>query len=56
MPRYLCRPRPSMLPAVTMDVDLGIALGATAGQYGSLSSHLTGLGFKQVEERFVKPV
>jgi len=56
VPRYLCRPRPSMLPAVTMDVDLGIALGATAGQYGSLSSHLTGLGFKRQEQRFVKEV
>ena len=56
VPRYLCRRRLSMLPAVTMDVDLGIALGATAGQYGSLSSHLTGLGFKREAERFVKSV
>ena len=39
-----------------MDVDLGIALGATAGQYGSLSSHLTGLGFRCREQRFVKAV
>ena len=56
VPRYLCRPQPLVLPAVTMDVDLGIALGASAGQYGSLSSHLQGLGFKRVDERFVKRV
>ncbi len=56
VPRYICRPRPPMLSAVTMDVNLGIALGATAGQYGSLSSHLTGLGFKREEQRFVKTV
>jgi hypothetical protein len=56
VPRYLCRPQALSLPAVTMDVDLGIALGASAGQYGSLSSHLQGLGFKRVDERFVKRV
>ena len=56
VPRFLCHRRPSTLPAVTMDVDLGIALGASAGQYGSLSSHLTGLGFKREAERFVKAV
>ena len=56
VPRYLCRPQPLVRPAVTMDVDLGIALGASAGQYGSLSSHLLGLGFKRVDERFVKRV
>ncbi len=56
VPRYLCRPLPPMLPAVTMDVDLGISLGASVGQYGSLSSHLLGLGFKKMNERFVKHV
>jgi len=56
VPRYLCRPQYLSLPAVTMDVDLGIALGASAGQYGSLSSHLQGMGFARVDERFVKRV
>lgn len=56
VPRYLCHPQSLSLPAVTMDVDLGIALGASAGQYGSLTSHLLGLGFKRVDERFVKRV
>lgn len=56
VPRYLCRSRTATLAAVTMDVDLGIALGANAGQYGSLSSHLAGIGFKRVEQRFVKRV
>ncbi len=56
VPRYLCRPPPPLLPAVTMDVDLGISLGASVGQYGSLASHLSGLGFKKINERFVKRV
>jgi hypothetical protein len=49
VPHYLCRhptgstalPRPA-----TLDVDLGIALGASAGQYGPLSAHLRAQGFK----------
>ncbi len=56
VPRYLCRSQAPTLPAVTMDVDLGISLGATAGQYGSLASHLHGLNFKQIDGRFVKRV
>jgi hypothetical protein len=42
------------MPAVTMDVDLGIALGATSGQYGTISSHLKGLGFKTERGRFLR--
>jgi hypothetical protein len=49
VPLCICRhptganalPRPA-----TLDVDLGIALGASAGQYGTLSSELSGLGFR----------
>jgi hypothetical protein len=49
VPHYLCRhptgsnalPRPA-----TLDVDLGVALGASVGQYGSLSSDLRAQGFK----------
>lgn len=47
-------PRPA-----TLDVDLGIALGASAGQYGTLSSELRGQGFKvtaQNEARYMKEV
>jgi hypothetical protein len=52
VPRFLCAHPPAALPAVTMDVDLGIALGATGGQYGTVSSHLQGLGFKPEAGRF----
>jgi len=52
VPKFLCIDPPDVLPAVTMDVDLGIALGATGGQYGTISSHLQGIGFKPVEGRF----
>jgi len=53
VPLYICRhptgsnalPRPA-----TLDVDLGIALGASAGQYGSLSSDLRTQGFKPSEQ------
>ena len=46
VPKFLCAHPPEALPAVTMDVDLGIALGATGGQYGTISSHLQGLGLQ----------
>jgi len=52
VPKFLCEHPPEALPAVTMDVDLGIALGATGGQYGTLSSHLQGLGFQLAGGRF----
>jgi len=49
VPHYLCLhpaansflPRPA-----TLDVDFGVALGASAGQYGSLSNDLKAQGFK----------
>lgn len=47
-------PRPA-----TLDVDLGISLGASAGQYGTLSSELRGQGFKVTahnESRYMKEV
>ena len=52
VPKFLCNNPPDALPAVTMDVDLGIALGASGGQYGTLSSHLQGVGFKRDGTRF----
>lgn len=50
VPKYLCGdhtqhrtlPRPA-----TLDVDLGIALGADSGQYGNLFWELSGHGFKR---------
>jgi predicted nucleotidyltransferase len=56
VPQFLCTRPPEALPAVTMDVDLGIALGATGGQYGTISSHLQGLGFKQENQRFWRDI
>lgn len=49
VPEFICRhptggralPRPA-----TLDVDLGVALGASAGQYGTLSTDLRSQGFK----------
>jgi len=40
-------PRP-----VTADVDQGITLGATGGQYGTITSDLSGQGFRFFEGRF----
>ncbi len=42
--------------AVTMDVDFGISLGASAGMYGTIGNDLGGLGFKHEEGRLVKMV
>lgn len=62
VPKYLCGdltqqrslPRPA-----TLDVDLGIALGADSGQYGKLLWELSGQGFKpnkQQPSRFEKVI
>ncbi len=64
VPKYLCGdlsaaralPRP-----VTLDADLGIALGASLGQYGSLQMDLQAQGFRLSKDesggaRFVKTV
>jgi hypothetical protein len=62
VPKYLCGdlngtrhlPRPA-----TLDVDLGIALAADSGQYGSLRMELNGQGFRadpQHQCRFVKTI
>lgn len=55
VPKYLCGditavrelPRP-----VTLDADIGIALGASAGQYGRLLDHLTAQDFELAEDEF----
>lgn len=40
--------------AVTMDVDFGITLGASGGQYGTIKAGLGGLGFRVEENRLVR--
>jgi hypothetical protein len=52
---YLTRRNLPGLPgAVTMDVDFGIALGASGGQYGTIKSDLAGLGFVPEGNRLVR--
>ncbi len=49
VPYYICRhpAGPKTLPRpATLDVDFGVALGASAGQYGTLSTDLHGQGFR----------
>jgi hypothetical protein len=47
--KYLTKQHAGLLPGpVTMDVDLGVTLGAEAGgQYGTMADDLTGQGFKR---------
>jgi len=54
--KYLTKPGSGMLPGpVTMDVDLGITLGAEGGQYGTIADDLVGQGFQREENgRFVR--
>jgi hypothetical protein len=53
--RYLTKQVVAGLPgAVTMDVDFGIALGASGEQYGTIKSDLAGLGFKPDGARLVR--
>src|SRR5712692_5866722 len=50
--KYLTKPSSGLLPGpVTMDVDLGVALGAEGGQYGMIADDLIGQGFKRAESR-----
>lgn len=62
VPHFICAhpTNPDALPRpATLDVDLGIALGASAGQYGSLASDLRAQGFNPSDKypgRFEKNV
>ena len=40
--------------AITLDVDLGISLAASGGQYGTIKSDLEGLGFASEGQRLVR--
>jgi hypothetical protein len=52
---YLTKRNVAGLPgAVTMDVDFGISLAASAGQYGTIKTDLSGLGFKTEGTRLVR--
>jgi hypothetical protein len=58
VPKYLCGDlsAPRTLPRpVTLDADLGIALGATLGQYGSLKMDLQAHGFSWSKDEFGGP-
>ena len=52
---YLTRKDATRLPgAVTVDVDFGVTLGASGGQYGTIKSDLAGLGFIAENNRLVR--
>ena len=52
---YLTKRNVAGLPgAVTMDVDFGISLAASGGQYGTIKSDLAGLDFKTEGNRLVR--
>ncbi len=58
VPKYLCGDlsSPRTLPRpVTLDADLGIALGASLGQYGSLKMDLQAQGFRFSKDEFGGP-
>lgn len=52
---YLTRQDVPGLPgAITMDVDFGITLGASGGQYGTIKTDLAGLGFVSEGSRLIR--
>lgn len=52
---YITRRDLAGLPgAITMDVDFGVSLGASGGQYGTIKSDLAGLGFVSEGNRLVR--
>lgn len=58
VPKYLCGDlsAPRTLPRpVTLDADLGIAIGASLGQYGSLQMDLQAHGFRLSKDEFGGP-
>ena len=54
VPRYICRPVREDLQPVTMDVDVGVALGMSSGLYDTTSIRLAGAGFEFKDKRFQK--
>lgn len=54
VPRYLCKAITGDITAVTMDVDLGISLELSTGQYETVTRRLSDHGFDWKDKRFVK--
>lgn len=55
--RYLTQGRPgAAIDAVTTDIDFGVSLGISNGQYGSLRDVLRGEGFRWENGRFEKVI
>jgi hypothetical protein len=55
VPRYICK-KTDDLHAVTIDVDLGVSLGLSSGQYDTTRKRLEDSGFEWKEKRFVKTI
>ena len=55
VPRYICRPT-QRLAAVTMDVDFGVTLEFSSGQYDTTKTRLLNHGFEWKENRFVRQI
>ncbi len=56
VPRYLCKHDNSSLEPVTMDIDLGISIGTSSGQYDSVFVRLQNAGFEAVQKEPGHPV
>ncbi len=55
--RHLTRPPAEGMPGpVTLDVDMGISIGASGGQYGGIRETLSAHGFQWEAKRFVRRV
>ena len=55
VPRYICK-KTAELNAVTIEVNLGVSLGLSSGQYETTRNRMEGSGFKWVDKRFVKTI
>ncbi|MEI8140947.1 MAG: hypothetical protein WCI03_13910 [bacterium] len=56
VPRYICKPQADDVTAVTIDVDLGVSLELSTGQYETTSRRLADHGFEWKDKRFVKTI
>ncbi len=56
VPRYICKPVDGAMHPVTMDVDLGISLAMSTGQYETTKNRLQNAGFMWNDNRFVKTI
>ena len=56
VPRYICKSQAGEVTAVTLDVDLGVSLELSAGQYEPTSRRLADHGFEWKDRRFVKTI